>query len=92
MSKLTFSVDPTVVARAKRYAILNGIFLVQDGPRWSKMVQDGPRWSKIVEAYLASISVSQPATKTPPVLRKLRGILKRADPADYKRHLAAKYR
>lgn len=75
MSKLTLSVDPGVVSRAKRYAKQNGISL-----------------SKMVEAYLASISAPPAAKKMPPVLRSLRGILKRADPADYKKHLAAKYR
>jgi len=74
MSKLTLSVDPAVVSRAKRYAKENGVSL-----------------SKMVEAYLASISAPPPARKMPPVLRSLRGILKRADPADYKKHLAEKY-
>jgi hypothetical protein len=75
MSKLTLSVDASVVSRAKRYAKQNGISL-----------------SGMVEAYLASISAPPAAKKLPPVLRSLRGILKRADPEDYKKHLAAKYR
>jgi hypothetical protein len=75
MSKLTLSVDPGVVSRAKRYAKQNGISL-----------------SKMVEAYLASISAPPPEKRMPPVLRSLRGILKRADPGDYKKNLAAKYR
>jgi hypothetical protein len=74
MSKLTLSVDPSVVARAKRYAKQNGISL-----------------SRMVETYLASISAPPAAKKMPPVLRSLRGILKRADPEDYKKHLAEKY-
>jgi hypothetical protein len=75
MSKLTLSVDASVVSRAKRYAKQNGTSL-----------------SGMVEAYLASISAPPAAKKLPPVLRSLRGILKRADPEDYKKHLAAKYR
>jgi hypothetical protein len=75
MSKLTLSVDASVVSRAKRYAKQNGISL-----------------SKMVEVYLASISAPPPASKMPPVLRSLRGILKRADPAEYRKHLAEKYR
>ena len=75
MSKLTLSVDPSVVSRAKLYAKRNGMSL-----------------SKMVEAYLASISTPPPAKKMPPVLRSLRGILKRADPEEFKKHLAAKYR
>jgi hypothetical protein len=74
MSKLTLSVDPSVVARAKRYAKQNGMSL-----------------SRMVETYLASISAPPAAKKMPPVLRSLRGILKRADPEDYKKHLAEKY-
>ena len=74
MSKLTLSVAPTVVSRAKRYAKQNGLSL-----------------SRMVEAYLASISLPQPPKKMPPVLRSLRGILKGADPEDYKKHLTAKY-
>ena len=74
MSKLTLSVDPAVVARARRYAKQNGISL-----------------SGMVETYLASISAAPAAKKMPPVLRSLRGILKRADPEDYKKHLAEKY-
>jgi hypothetical protein len=74
MSKLTLSVDPSVVARAKHYAKQNGISL-----------------SRMVETYLASISAPPAAKKMPPVLRSLRGILNRADPEDYKKHLAEKY-
>jgi hypothetical protein len=74
MSKLTLSVDPTVVSRAKRYAKQNGISL-----------------SRMVEGYLASISAPPPAKRMPPVLRSLRGILKKGDPQDYKKHLAEKY-
>jgi hypothetical protein len=75
MSKLTLSVDPSVVSLAKRYAKQNGTSL-----------------SGMVEAYLTLISAPPAAKKLPPVLRSLRGMLKRADPADYKKHLAAKYR
>jgi hypothetical protein len=75
MSKLTLSVDPAVVSRAKRYAKQNGVSL-----------------SGMVEVYLASISAPPAAKEMPPILRSLRGILKRADPEDYKKHLAAKYR
>jgi hypothetical protein len=47
--------------------------------------------SELVEAYLDLLSrPAMPADA--PVLRSLRGTLKRADPSDYKRHLARKYR
>jgi hypothetical protein len=74
MSKLTLSVYPSVVSRAKRDAKENGISL-----------------SKMVEVYLASVSAPPPAKRMPPVLRSLRGILKRGNPEDYKKHLVQKY-
>jgi hypothetical protein len=76
MSKLTLSVDDAVVSRAKRYAKKQGVSV-----------------SKMVEAYLAA--VADPPTRVTvdtPVLRAVRGIVKKADVADYKRHLANKYR
>ena len=74
MPKLTLSLDPSVVSRAKRYAKQNGLSL-----------------SKMVEVYLAAVSDPPPAQKLPPILRSLRGILKKGDPEDYKKHLAEKY-
>jgi hypothetical protein len=77
MSKLTLSVDAGVVSRAKRYAKQRGVSI-----------------SGMVEAYLAA--VSEPTRKrpaeAPPILRMVRGSLKNADPAQYSKHLAAKYR
>ena len=75
MSKLTLSVDGSVVSRAKRYAKKNGISV-----------------SQMVEAYLASVSEPKVEVDMPPVLRSVRGILKRADINDYHRHLGEKYR
>ena len=74
MPKLTLSVDPAVVSRAKRYAKQNGLSL-----------------SKMVEVYLASVSDPHPAQELPPILRSLRGILRKGNPEDYKKHLAEKY-
>jgi hypothetical protein len=76
MSKLTLSVDSRVVARAKEYAKKRGLSV-----------------SEMVEAYLAAVA-KPPASAAPhlPVLDSLRGILRKADLAGYRRHLAAKYR
>jgi hypothetical protein len=77
MSKLTLSVDKGVISRAKRYAQQRGVSV-----------------SQMVEAYLAAVSepsLSTPAG-TPPILRSVRGSLKKADLKEYKKHLAAKYR
>ena len=77
MSKLTLSVDSDVIAEAKRYAKQQGVSV-----------------SEMVEAYLASLSSSSPQLRKPipPVLRSVRGILKKAGKDAYRRHLAAKYR
>jgi len=75
MSKLTPSVDEAVIRRAKRYAKKQGVSV-----------------SEMVEAYLSAVAgPSTRATADTPVLRSVRGILKKADVRDYQRHLANKY-
>jgi hypothetical protein len=74
-TKLTLSLDPAVITRAKRYAKQRGVSV-----------------SAMVEAYLAAVSQPVDAQKAPQVRRRLQGILKGADPADYRRHLARKYK
>jgi hypothetical protein len=76
MAKLTLSVDDHVIARAKQFAKLHGSSV-----------------SKMVETYL--FEVSEPpsrSAKDSPILRSLRGIIKNADIADYRKHLVTKYR
>jgi hypothetical protein len=76
MSKLTLSVDERVVSRAKRYARQRGVSI-----------------SKMVETYLAAVAgPASAALPEPPILRSLRGSLKKADLDAYRRHLAIKYR
>jgi hypothetical protein len=76
MSKLTLSVRDSVILRAKRYARRRGVSV-----------------SEMVEAYLAAVvEPASPATADAPVLRSVRGSLKKADPEDYRKHLGAKYR
>jgi hypothetical protein len=74
MSKLTLSVNRSVVSRAKRYAKQQGLSV-----------------SEIVETYLDAVS-SPRAQEAPPVLRSVRGSLRKADLKGYKRHLVEKYR
>ncbi len=75
MSKLTLSVDDRVVSRAKRYARRRGVSI-----------------SAMVEAYLAAIAEpAAPSAAKTPVLDQMRGMLKKADLGDYRKHLAAKY-
>jgi antitoxin component of RelBE/YafQ-DinJ toxin-antitoxin module len=76
MAKLTLSVDERVVSRAKRYARKQGVSV-----------------SQMVEAYLEAVAEpSAAATPDAPILRSLRGSLKKADVESHKRHLATKYR
>ena len=76
MSRLTLSVDGRVASRAKQYAKQRGMSV-----------------SKMVEAYLAAVAEpASPAQMDAPILRALRGSLKKADMAEYREYSAAKYR
>jgi hypothetical protein len=78
MSKLTLSVDPAVVSRAKRYAKQRGVSVSKIVETYLSAVSEPP-----------PVPTDEAAT---PILRSVRGILKHADLNDYKRHLSAKYR
>jgi hypothetical protein len=76
MSKLTLSVDSRVVSQAKRYARERHVSI-----------------SKMVETYLAAVVDPRlSTTRDAPILRSLRGSLKKADIEEYKKHLVAKYK
>jgi hypothetical protein len=76
MAKLTLSVDTRVVSRAKQYAKSRGVSV-----------------SQMVETYLAAVAEPpSPKAGGSPILRSIRGVLKRANVDDYRKHLAAKYR
>ena len=76
MSKLTLSVDEHVVTRAKRYAKSRGVSM-----------------SEMVETYLDSVTESPShSERDTPILKRLRGSLKKADLRQYRKHLTAKYR
>lgn len=76
MSKLTLSVDDRVVCSAKRYAKQRGISV-----------------SEMVEAYLEAVAnAATPAARNAPILRSVRGSLKKADLQEYRKHLTIKYR
>lgn len=78
MTKLTLSVNPHVVTRAKRYAATRGVSV-------SHLVE--------TMLDLLSTSQRRPNTgNAPPVLARLRGSLKRGDVRDYHRYLERKYR
>ena len=74
-TKLTLSLDPAVITRAKRYAKQRGVSI-----------------SAMVETYLAAVSQPVNAAKAPQIRGRLQGILKGADPTDYRRHLERKYK
>jgi hypothetical protein len=76
MAKLTLSVDNRVVSRAKQYAKSRGVSV-----------------SHMVETYLSAVVESKQAgSGATPVLNSIRGILKKANVGDYRKHLATKYR
>jgi hypothetical protein len=76
MAKLTLSVDTRVVSRAKQYAKRRGVSV-----------------SQMVETYLAAVAEpSSAATGDASILRSVRGVLKKADIGEFRKHLAAKYR
>ena len=75
MSKLTLSMDPAIVRRAKRFASGHGTSV-----------------SQLVARFLDVLAHPIEETPAPPVLRRLRGSLKGARVADYRDHLAEKYR
>jgi Family of unknown function (DUF6364) len=76
MSKLTLNINHRVVSRAKRYAKRRGLSL-----------------SAMVEAYLWSVAgpPDKSSKDSPPVLRSVRGILKRAHGDAYEKYIVAKY-
>ena len=76
MSKLTLSVDQSVISRAKRYAKQRGVSV-------SEMVE---------AYLDAVAEPSHPDTRNTPILRSLRGTLKEADSEGYRKHLDVKYR
>ena len=79
MSKLTLSVDPAVVKRAKGYAASRGTSVSGLVEHYLDLVSRGP--------------VEEPQVVTP-LLARLRAELKRLRPdaAAYRRYLARKYR
>ncbi len=54
--------------------------------------QHGVSVSKLVQAYLSDLATPRAPEDEPPVLRSLRGTLKRADVREYRKHLNEKHR
>jgi hypothetical protein len=54
--------------------------------------QSGVSISEMVENYLSAVAEPMEARHNAPILRSVRGILKKADIAEYREHLATKYR
>jgi hypothetical protein len=63
--------------------------VVTRAKRYAK--QHGTSVSEMVEAYLSAVAEPRSVPDTP-LLRSIRGILKKGSLEDYRRHLAAKYR
>jgi hypothetical protein len=75
MSKLTLSVEKSVVSSARRYAKQQGVSV-------SEMVE---------AYLAAVAAPSRRGLRKSPILHALRGSLKKADIEEYRSHLAAKY-
>ena len=54
--------------------------------------QNGVSVSQMVEAYLSAVAEPQSPAAQAPILRSIRGSLKKGDRGGYRKHLAAKYR
>lgn len=78
MSKLTLSVEKSVVTRARRYAKEQGISVSQMVETYLAAVAEPP-------------GGKQDAPSHAPILKSLRGSLQKADVEEYRKHLAAKY-
>lgn len=76
MAKLTLSVDPVVIERAKRYAEIRGTSV-------SQLVE------QMLDVMSATAGADHDA---PPVLARLRGAIKTGNLRDYQRYLERKYR
>ena len=86
MEKLTLSIDPVVIARAKRYAKARGTSV-------SRLVEQMLDLASSGAQPVPSARASQAATaEPPPVLARLRGSLKRGTVDDYKAYLERKHR
>lgn len=75
-AKLTLSVDPEVVARAKRYA-------AQTGTSVSRLVED---------YLAALVTGPEEGRSTPPVLEALRGSMQTGTIEDYREYQQEKYK
>jgi len=76
MSKLTLSVEKSVISRARRYAKRQGVSI-------SEMVET---------YLSAVVTPTHKDPRRAPILQSLRGTLKKADIKQYRNHLVAKYR
>ncbi len=77
VSKLTLSVDPVVVERAKRYAAARGTSVSQLVETLLDLVASGG---------------TESAAAATPVLSRLRGSLRRGSVEDYRRYLIKKFK
>ena len=64
--------------------------VISQAKRYAK--EHGVSVSKMVEAFLESIAAPAQSAQRTPILRLLRGSLRKTDSGDYKKHLVAKCR
>jgi hypothetical protein len=76
MSKLTLSVEKSVVSRAKRYAKQQGVSVSEMVEAYLAAIAAPPQ---------------RPGPRDSPILHSLRGSLKKANIEEYRSHLVKKY-
>lgn len=86
MEKLTLSIDPVVIARAKRYAKARGTSVSRLVEQMLDLASSGAHPAPAARARQAA------PVEPPPVLARLRGSLKRGTVDDYKAYLERKHR
>ena len=86
MEKLTLSIDPVVIARAKRYAKARGTSVSRLVEQMLDLASSGAQPAPAARA--SHTATAEP----PPVLARLRGSMKRGTVDDYKAYLARKHR
>lgn len=86
MEKLTLSIDPVVIARAKRYAKARGTSVSRLVEQMLDLASSDATLSRDSRTRQA------PPPELPPVLARLRGSLKRGTVDDYRAYLERKHR
>jgi hypothetical protein len=64
--------------------------VIRNAKRWA--ARERTSVSRLVETLLVEVTAPEEKKSVPPILGRLRGCLRKADPSAYRRHLETKYR